>query len=1089
MKRLALFFIFLALVSMGQSILKNGDFQKGMANWSISDWKQKKGEVTVKDGVLLISNPDDACMTMVQQGVKLEANVAYQLKYKMKCEEVRTNGKKPSGALILGLENGKTVLEHSDKGMWRATSGTFDWKELECRIAASPKERNWVFYGMLRGSSGSLFLKEIQLIPIPQIAAADSAIVDVYPALYQKGTANILAGHPAIWLLKAKCEKPKNGDVLECEIFLPDGIEFLGATPFWGNMYEPGKWVSHVENVTAKTAVQGGTLYRFSCSAGFARLLSEKQHYWRGYMRVYVQAALEAKGGKASFQLIKNGKTFGHAQQIQVNVLPELNKPTAKVDDFQLQVCSLFSVNVPLPGVREAFTRYWTDMAVRPLTNPPFQFHVMDEESRKMVFDNFDIMVMLSGQTPLGGFDKWQAKHPDIPLSVDEKGKTLNSACASFMADNPNSLVFDDYVPNLVRTSLKNCGGKVKAFILDIEPGANRFCFCENCRRQFAQRYKIDKVPSIEEINAKHSANWFEYRLKQNAEMSNNLANAIRRAIPGMAVIMCTDPLHAKPPHLQQWCCMDIRMMDQGQYDMFMNMPYYGGLEYYDDFAFNVRTLKTPQFPLVDPSEDMEMFYSRYTPVKIFMNIIATATLGGKGIGIWPSDALDAGYLHSIRNAISRVAETEAFYSAIRCDDALSVKYLNTNATAIEDNGKQSIVYSPDFPATTRYTLYRKNKAYLATVFNYSTTEEIIAEISIPEAKGAYSVRELVSRRNYGTHDISKGFTAEISPENVAMFLLEPAGEQLDLGAFSVFDAEVLLAKVSEFKRNASEKQRFAPVANGECSASLGLLPDISKPLVKLSCGKRSIYLDSARGAAVVSWKTDAFNDVLMQMTRGTLDEPLLYQFPGNIAFDLTSIEATSDSATAQFSFKAPAPTNASTDDNSLYGLEILKQVRLEQNGTRIVSTYTFANRREAKGKSLKVGWRLKNYPRLGASFLKEKPLSSYWHLNVPVGGNVLRFTAGELNSSNFFFTPNAMNSAKYDGTVKSRNYAGQPILLTASDAGQSHSLTFIPDKDAVDGIMVWWCATDASTVEPLFDNSTIKPGEQFTVKSIIEFK
>ena len=103
---------------------------------------------------------------------------------------------------------------------------------------------------------------------------------------------------------------------------------------------------------------------------------------------------------------------------------------------------------------------------------------------------------------------------------------------------------------------------------------------------------------------------------------------------------------------------MDVRLSD-ADYGLFMNMPYYQGVRWYDDLAFNRKSLKTPNYPLIDPSENMEMFYSRYTPEGVVMNMVAAAAQGARGIGFWPGDNFDGKYLHAIAEGSGMIADGE----------------------------------------------------------------------------------------------------------------------------------------------------------------------------------------------------------------------------------------------------------------------------------------------------------------------------------------------------------------------------------------------------------------------------------------------
>lgn len=63
----------------------------------------------------------------------------------------------------------------------------------------------------------------------------------------------------------------------------------------------------------------------------------------------------------------------------------------------------------------------------------------------------------------------------------------------------------------------------------------------------------------------------------------------------------------------------------------------------------NIFTLEKPCFPFIDPSENMAMYYSRYTPETVKQNILIVAALGGYGIGFWPNDIFDGRYLEAIK--------------------------------------------------------------------------------------------------------------------------------------------------------------------------------------------------------------------------------------------------------------------------------------------------------------------------------------------------------------------------------------------------------------------------------------------------------
>ena len=126
---------------------------------------------------------------------------------------------------------------------------------------------------------------------------------------------------------------------------------------------------------------------------------------------------------------------------------------------------------------------------------------------------------------------------------------------------------------------------------------------------------------------------------------------------------MCTDPLHPGATPLAEWCGVDPRMFDKDGVDIYQNMPYFEGVQYFDSMELNIRELKSaPHMPLIDPTEDMERYYIRYTPNGVKTVILASAANGGIGQGFYPSDHFDGRYLVSIAEGADLIAKGEDFY-------------------------------------------------------------------------------------------------------------------------------------------------------------------------------------------------------------------------------------------------------------------------------------------------------------------------------------------------------------------------------------------------------------------------------------------
>lgn len=1074
-----------------KNILNNSNFEKGLERWSISDWKQQKGTVEAQNGILLISNDNDKQMTMIQQSITLEANSAHRLSFRMKGEEIKPSSKKGSGALFLLLAKGRTFLEISPAGAWRAKTGSFDWITYTYTIPASNVERQLVFYPMLRNASGKVYFSDIRLDAMNQVAEPESALVTLYPCEFQGGKINVLPDFPSMVMATIKMKTPGPKDKLEIEVNLPQGTEFVGMTPWWGDPDKDGVWRYFQAPGKSKARESGGYSYRVEVAKPAATRVRKDSVIWNNYLRIYFKTGKNSRGGEASVQAVLNGNPAGSAAKFSISVMPPLPRPPQKIQNFKVLACYLFSVTAPMAGVRESYSSFWTDMVDRPMTFLPFMWKAMPPEVRTHVNTFFDTLEMCATRytTPMFHFAKWRENHPEVPQLVLKSGDVYpEAACTTYQAEEVKSEYYTDYLKNYLLAKGK-AESNIKALVWDIEPGAKDFCFCINCRQKFSDKVKAGKCLSIEEITKKHAAEWYTYRVAQNAKIIENFAVTAKETMPDLPLFLCTDPLHKAPPHVQEWCGVDVRMCDQGLYDKFMNMPYYSGISYYDDLKFNLDNLKTRQFPLIDPSENMEMFYMRYTPQKVFMNILATAAQGADGIGFWPSDHFDAMYYHRIRNALSLVALSESYYGHKRCDDRLQMDFLNSTAMTVEDNGRKAVIYTPDFASCIRHTLHRKDDAFLATIFNYSENEPLIASLKIAGlADGNYVVRDMSTMRFLMPADPKRGIVVELLPESVMILEIVPGRLSGNEAEETLLSTEIAYKKYTDFQRNANAVRKFGTQTLGDKSAGLGIVPPIRKPLVKLTWGKTQVYLDNARGGATVAWKTDDFTDINLQLSRGALDELFLYFEPKIVDFSIDAMSVTESGPSAVFVYSVPEPQNASTDDKSLFGLTIRKEVYLENNGTRLRSVYTFTN--NTAGKTLPMGCRIRHYPRLGSGFIPKGSLTAAWNISIPLKDNkVFQVSSGKVGTDSLFMTPTGVNSGKYNAKVMTEQYTGGPVVLTAAKDGKSQTLTFTPEAAHVDGIMTWWSETEASTLEPLYKNTLLKPGESKSFSSVVDLK
>lgn len=101
---------------------------------------------------------------------------------------------------------------------------------------------------------------------------------------------------------------------------------------------------------------------------------------------------------------------------------------------------------------------------------------------------------------------------------------------------------WENYVSELIQKKLNELPQAVR-IVWDIEPGAKDYCYCAVCRKNFSGSVSSGKTLTAEEIRRNHAAEWFRFRVKQNAEIIKRFAELCRRKFPGKELVLCTDPL------------------------------------------------------------------------------------------------------------------------------------------------------------------------------------------------------------------------------------------------------------------------------------------------------------------------------------------------------------------------------------------------------------------------------------------------------------------------------------------------------------------------------------------------------------------
>ncbi|OGV34968.1 MAG: hypothetical protein A2020_13395 [Lentisphaerae bacterium GWF2_45_14] len=1098
---------FAVLISVQGNIVRNGDFEPGP--WSLAEWTENKGSFEMDGAVfrsgktsLKITNSQENGTTLVRQGIKLNPNTEYKLSFYIKGSDIVSVKSKKGGGGVLVLNKGEHLMEGSPAGRWKLSPGTYDWRKCEF-VFNSGSAENVALYLALVDSSGTVWFDDIALEEVPK-SVNEILEASLYPVDFQKGIYNVPEGFPCTILFSFKGDRSKLKN-LRLTLEMPEDFRCLGASPWHVTESNPvWKWAA--EKIEEQKIERNGrkyTRYTIEINATILKRLKVAAHEWNNYERLYVESIPGSSGKSGTvYWRFSDLNWQGKEQQFEINSMAPLAFPSKKLGKFGLLIGYLNNVTVPFDNVKKAYVNYWTSLSEKPVTYNLFGWNNIDEATRNLITSNFNTGIFIASKmgTPSLGLENWiKSKKLQIPFCVSlENVAYKNSLCPEYLVKDPEGLIWNDFVPSGIREKMKFL--PQATFIdFDFEPGAMNHCFCETCRKRFSSEFTdAGKILSSDEIKKKYPVKWFEFRVKQHAEILAKYSASLKKYFPKLASVLVTDPLHSSGDPIQQWCGVDIRLSDNGEFSLFRNMPYYCGPSFFNDIKFNNKVLKTPNFNLIDPSENMEMFYKRYTPEGVRMNIVASAALGCKGIGFWPNDCFDGKYLQEIVFGCSLVAKAEDYYFSGQSDEPIKIEPLNVFRKTLMDNGEEVVLTFPDFSGKLKNTLHRKGDGYLVTVFNYDTDNDIIANVMIPNlADGRYEVVELNSGLRYtaddngadfSAADIRKGFMAEIARSDVKVIEIRKlTGDKSS--AVGVKPQTVISKKLKDFKGNLSSVDKFPVIKEGNAETSWGILKPEKIPMMKMSLGESSIYIDT-KSANVAGWrnKQDNLSDVLRHKSRGLLGNIIMNSgVSGEAVFSFEKGYIKNGAPSAEFMFKVPAPENADPNTSSSEGLIIKKIISLENKGQSLRIHFTLLNQNPFK-KAMKIGFRIKNYPMLGNSMAGEGALSLISKIIFKTPEGESRIASGSPEN-NLYLNENCSDISFLKGVLTPKKWTYSEITVVASDGVKTEKMTFVPDKNETAGFYSWWSEISGFTVELISKESVLEYGKSLDYEYIVNLE
>lgn len=890
-------------------------------------------------------------------------------------------------------------------------------------------------------------------------AAADLSDVQLFPVDFQRGSYPVTEKYPYRITVKFKGETWKlRQNPPKFVIELPAQTALVDSTTRLVPRQKIA-WESEKFNRDGKEFV------RYTLALPTAKInFAAKSFIWRCGFDIY----LEAAGGSAGkswdvpYYFIVNGeKTL--ERSFHLSVLPEIPENRKAFQKFRFSIKELPSSADPDGAMLKRNLKMWKSFSANLFMAWGWEQYIYPEVNRKHLNDNVEFffwthagdhstMILQNSSTDdLGFYVRDRVTRPGVPLYHDASGKINPRAiCPQYLMKDPEGLFYGDYLRRAIEKVKKYSPG-IKSFIIDYEPIAAGGT-CPECLKDFARFAKLKSVPARADIKPGKPLNrsWQLYKIHQNKIIMNKIADGVKKHFPGMKISFCSTELRPSAEVINTWDAVDVGAMES-KTDFYSFMIYSTGTTFYNHLSYAAKNLtKAASFPWIDPSEEVERFFLRYTPEKVQQNIIAAIALNSMGLMIYPSDTLDGRYMTMFAKTCDTLAGVEEIYYGKNLSGQVKAKVLNTAKIKLVDaKGNLSIAEYPDLNEQLKVHLHEKNGIYLLSILNYAS-EKACVEIAIPSYNGgSVTASDLINRRNYTgitAENIRKGFAVEIPADGSAVIKL--GGEAGNFPA-------VQQSAVREAGKTAADSGSAIPtgiVSKGNAAVQWRLFK--KNVMITLVHGENYVTINPGMNGRIEEWMIG--NNIPTGRPSGNLGELVFYD-PAQAEKREYFIEKIDlDGKNPAIILKSPikADSNAGGAGNPLAGTVLEKRIELTLDGT-VIMTDTLIN---STDKVINSGFRVKYLPysvwKAAASpvvTLAGKPLLPDVYLKPGVKLNwYAAANAKELHADAVF-------SIKTSGNIYNFEYPGAVGVY-------------------------FWKNQVLHTAEALYPQFTLKPGEKYSV-------
>ncbi len=1005
------------LGGLSSAEVKNGGFENGLENWTV------KGVGSVDRNVsafgkasLCISLPKPTWQRVFQQ-IEVEPSTEYQLEYYVKCENVKPQENARYAGAASWISMKKYFPHQGSGGPWKLDTASGDWKKVSYKFKTGPEDKTVSIQFQLCNASGKIWIDQVSVTPVTKRSGQQHRInMSLYPVKFMNGSPYYVAENLVGTLfLSVSSSIAGSKDTGEMIFDMPEFIRVAGGVSSWAIDSAPGarRVLGQYQIEEVGTVDRNGRKFRrfrLIFDRNFTRFLAAS---WYGHF-IFLKAEPGSRGKSGIFYCrIRLGKESSPEVSSRVEVLPPIlhNAPPCRQFGLMLGRVPLLEASRIPGGVENE--KFWTGLSdlryswIRACDTPVKGFRPI------VTIGGGFWSVIPALQSLLRDLSR------ELPKNITDKGTRGQGFSVWSKVDDKSGKVEQLY--RTAAREIQRLYPEVRDVVWDFEP--HPYGYDEGGRKRFARVMKLEKVPSIAEINSKYRVQWFDYMVQLHARYINNLAGIFKEEAPRLKFWLCSDNLHAGKQTVASWCGVDVRLSD-AHVDWHMHMPYYAGITFFDDMAVNLKSLKKPFFPLIDPGEAIYGYYRLYNPDKVKQNILAVAALGGKGIGFWPQDTFPADYYRAISESYAMVAEAEDFYfSGTRCDDDFTFTPLNSVIKTVKnDQGKAVRLFFPDFPRSLRTTVHKYGAEYLFTVFNYHETEPLLLEI-----KGQ-----------------GKKLIAEVPAQGVKLFR---SSQKQDPG---------VLKKLEDFQKRTGSDM-IPELKKGD--AALEWAADSKGiPFFRMKNRICSVGVDLLGNGRIRSFLNPAGNELL---SGGFLAWLMFYdRLQPEIISKIHTMRVVDNSPELVLKGFVGPYVGANPVPNPLQGMEILRKYLLRDDVLEVEFSF-----RNPSDHAMTFGFRINNYPFPGKRFGAKTPVNT-----LSSGGKIIT-----ASSDNYIFARSG-KEIPFIRKMKSSAWDGGKITMTAQHGTMMDKLILTPDS-SFDGLMFWF-SLESNTVELLSSDITIQPGK-----------